>query len=95
MRQPAAAEWARQRLSESAPSSEWAPDAAQALRATEGLKPGAATKLDAAALEAIAGDVPSVTLKREQVVGVALAELIAAAGLQARERSSPVPPSSL
>jgi hypothetical protein len=40
---------------------------ATALKATEALRPGAATELDAATLEAIAGDAPTCSLKREQV----------------------------
>lgn len=48
----------------------------QARRATEGLKPGSATTLDAAALEALAGDVPSVTLAREEVVGMLVCDVM-------------------
>ena len=55
---------------------------AAALRATEGLAPGAATVLDAAALEALAADIPSLTLPRAAAVGVSVAELTVAAGLQ-------------
>lgn len=51
----------------------------QAVRATEGLKPGAATTLDAAALEALAGDVPSVTLSRGEVVGALVCDVMARA----------------
>jgi tyrosyl-tRNA synthetase len=42
---------------------------AQALKATAALRPGAATELDAATLEAIAGDAPSCELARGQVRG--------------------------
>jgi len=52
---------------------------AQALKATEALKPGAATALDAATLEAIAGDAPSADLPRSEVVGAALADVMVAA----------------
>ena len=55
---------------------------AQALRTTEALAPGAATALDAGVLEAIAGDAPSATLPRGAVVGVALVDVMVAAGLQ-------------
>jgi tyrosyl-tRNA synthetase len=43
---------------------------AQALKATEALRPGAATELDTATLEAIAGDAPSAALPREKVRGL-------------------------
>jgi len=55
---------------------------AQALAATEALKPGAETKLDSAALEAIAEEAPSATLTRDQVVGKTLADVAVAAGIQ-------------
>mmetsp|Transcript_34513 Transcript_34513/g.76679 ORF Transcript_34513/g.76679 Transcript_34513/m.76679 type:complete len:484 (+) Transcript_34513:26-1477(+) len=54
----------------------------QALKATEALKPGSSTQLDAATLEAVAGDAPSATLKREQVAGVTLVDVMVAVGLQ-------------
>lgn len=53
----------------------------QALRTTEALKPGADTALDAATLEAIAGDAPSAQLGREVVAGQLLVDVAAAAGL--------------
>jgi len=46
------------------------------------MKPGAATQLDAASLEAIAGDVPCVTLPRAVVVDAPVVDVMAAAGLQ-------------
>lgn len=56
----------------------------QALRATEGLAPGSATQLDGATLEALAGDVPSITLGRSLVLSGAftVAELAVASGMQ-------------
>ena len=48
----------------------------------QALAPGAETTLDAAALEAIAGEAPSATLRRDAVVGAALADVAVAAGLQ-------------
>jgi len=44
--------------------------------------PPAATKLDADSLEAIAGDAPSATLPRDQLVGAALADVMVAVGMQ-------------
>jgi tyrosyl-tRNA synthetase len=55
---------------------------AAALRATQGLAPGAATVLDAETLESLAADVPTVQLARAAAVGVTVAELAVAAGLQ-------------
>ncbi|KXZ43833.1 hypothetical protein GPECTOR_79g112 [Gonium pectorale] len=55
---------------------------AQALKATEALKPGAATQLDAATLEEVAGDAPSATLSRGSVAGATLADVMAAVKLQ-------------
>lgn len=54
----------------------------QALKATEALRPGAATQLDAASLEAVAADAPSSTLPRDQVAGKPLADVLLATGLQ-------------
>ncbi|KAL4438252.1 hypothetical protein ABPG77_010613 [Micractinium sp. CCAP 211/92] len=54
----------------------------QAIKATEALAPGAATKLDADSLEAIAGDAPSATLPRDQLVGAGLADVMVAVGMQ-------------
>ena len=53
----------------------------QALRATESMKPGADTELSVDALEAIAEDVPSVALAKDDVVGAMVAEMMVAAGL--------------
>ena len=55
---------------------------AQALAATAALRPGADTALDADALEVAAGDGPSASLPRGEVVGRPLADLMAAVGLQ-------------
>ncbi|WIA32365.1 hypothetical protein OEZ86_003198 [Tetradesmus obliquus] len=54
---------------------------AQALKATEALRPGAATALDAATLEAIAGDAPSCSLPAGQLVGATLIDVMVAAGM--------------
>lgn len=54
----------------------------QALRATEGLRPGAETVLDATTLEALAGDIPTKSFARDAVVGKGVAELLAATALQ-------------
>ena len=55
---------------------------AQAIKATEGLKPGADTVLDAATLEALAGDIPSAELARDDVVGKTVVDVLVGAGLQ-------------
>lgn len=55
---------------------------AQALAATAALRPGAATVLDADTLETAAGEGPSASLPRGEVVGRPLAELMAAVGMQ-------------
>jgi len=57
----------------------------QALRATQGLAPGASAALDVDALEAMAADVPCVELAKADVLGgeYSVAELLVAAGLQA------------
>lgn len=54
----------------------------QALAATAALRPGAATVLDAATLEAAAGDGPSATLPRAAVVGAPLVDVLVAVGMQ-------------
>ncbi|GAQ84234.1 Tyrosyl-tRNA synthetase [Klebsormidium nitens] len=54
---------------------------AQALAATQGLAPGAATKLDISALEAIAADIPSVSLPIDKVEGQVIVDVFVAAGL--------------
>ena len=48
----------------------------------QALAPGSETELDATALEAIASEAPSASLSRAEVVGVALADVAVAAGLQ-------------
>ena len=53
----------------------------EALQATAALAPGAATKLDINALQAIAEDIPSTQLAAEQVQGVLVVDLAVAAGL--------------
>lgn len=53
-----------------------------ALAATAALAPGSDTKLDVATLEAIAEDVPSVTLPLDAVQDAPLIEVMVAAGLQ-------------
>ena len=55
---------------------------AQALKATEGLKPGAETVLDADTLEALAGDIPSAELSKDQIVGQTVVDVMAATKLQ-------------
>ena len=50
--------------------------------ATQALSPGGSTTLDAATLEAIAEEAPSVSKPRSEVVGCALADLLAAVGMQ-------------
>lgn len=55
---------------------------AQALAATDALRPGADTALDADALEAAAGDGPSATRPRAAVVGVPLVDVMVDVGLQ-------------
>ena len=50
-------------------------------RVTEGAKPGQSAELSAETLQAIAADMPNVTLEREQVVGHSYAALAAVTGL--------------
>ncbi len=54
----------------------------------QALQPGATTALDAATLEAIAGDVPSASLDKGQVVGQPLVQLMVASGLQPSKAAS-------
>ena len=54
----------------------------------QALRPGAATALDAATLEAIAGDVPSAALDRDQVVDQLLVQVMVATGLQPNKSAS-------
>ena len=53
-----------------------------ALKVTEGAAPGAKTALDSAALESIAGDMPSHTLPADDVVNAKLVDLMVKVGLQ-------------
>eukprot|EP00899_Mesostigma_viride_P027938 jgi/Mesvir1/8329/Mv12592-RA.2 len=53
----------------------------QALKATEGLRPGSATQLDVKTLEAIAADVPSTVLPRTSIAGAPLVDIMTAIGL--------------
>lgn len=53
----------------------------QALKATEALRPGAATALDATTLEAIAGDAPSCNLAASQCTNVPLVDVMVASGM--------------
>lgn len=55
---------------------------AVALKVTEAAAPGASTELNAETLEAIAADMPSKVLLKEQVVGVKLVDLLCNIGLQ-------------
>ena len=48
----------------------------------QALAPGGSTKLDAAALEAILEEAPSVTKSQPEVVGTPLADLLASLGMQ-------------
>lgn len=59
-----------------------------ALTATQALQPGSTTALDAATLEAIAGDVPSASLDKGQVVGQPLVQVMVASGLQSSKAAS-------
>lgn len=54
----------------------------------QALRPGAATALDAATLEAIASDVPSASLERGQVVDQQLVQVMVATGLQPNKSAS-------
>ena len=54
----------------------------------QALQPGATTALNAATLEAIAGDVPSVSLDKGQVVGQPLVQVMVASGLQSSKAAS-------
>ncbi|KAK3259747.1 hypothetical protein CYMTET_31268, partial [Cymbomonas tetramitiformis] len=53
-----------------------------ALKATEGLRPGSKTEMDAETLDAIADMVPGVVLTRDQVVGQTAVDVMALAGIQ-------------
>ena len=54
----------------------------QAKRATEVLKPGNDTPLDAELLESMTSEAPCTTLERSQVVGAGLADVLVACGMQ-------------
>jgi tyrosyl-tRNA synthetase len=54
----------------------------QALNATAALAPGSSTKLDASSLEAAAGDCPSASIAREDVVGTPLPDVMVQVGMQ-------------
>ena len=54
----------------------------------QALQPGTTTALDAATLEAIAGDVPSASLDKGQVVGQPLVQVMVASGLQPSKAAS-------
>lgn len=54
---------------------------AEALKATEALRPGAETKLDWKTIEGIAEDVPSCSLAYDQVLNLSLVDLSVSAGL--------------
>lgn len=60
----------------------------QALNATQALAPGGSTKLDAAALEAIAEDAPAASLPQAEVIDRALADVMTAVGLQPSKAAS-------
>ena len=54
----------------------------------QALQPGSTTALDAATLEAIAGDVPSASLDKGQIVGQPLVQVMVASGLQSSKAAS-------
>jgi tyrosyl-tRNA synthetase len=54
----------------------------QALKATEGLKPGSDTVLDAETLESLADDIPCAEVTRDELVGRPVIDVMAATGLQ-------------
>ena len=54
----------------------------QALKATEGLKPGSDTVLDAETLESLADDIPCAEVTRDELVGRPVVDVMAATGLQ-------------
>lgn len=64
----------------------------QALKATDALRPGAATELDAATLEAIAGDAPSCELPRAQVRRAARRPAAVVRAQPPACRRTPLPP---
>lgn len=54
----------------------------QALSATEALAPGSQTKLSAESLEAAAGDCPTASISKEDVIGAALPDVMVQVGMQ-------------
>jgi tyrosyl-tRNA synthetase len=54
----------------------------KALKATEGLRPGADTVLDAETLEALAEVIPTAELRADEVLGQPVVDVMALAGLQ-------------
>ncbi|XP_042038803.1 tyrosine--tRNA ligase, chloroplastic/mitochondrial-like isoform X2 [Salvia splendens] len=54
---------------------------AEALKATEALRPGAETKLDSKTIESIAEDVPSFSLPQDKVLDISLVDLSVCTGL--------------
>ncbi|KAG6505544.1 hypothetical protein ZIOFF_037903 [Zingiber officinale] len=60
----------------------------EALKATEALRPGAETQLDAATIEGIAEDVPSCSLSYEQVLNSSLIDLSVSTGLLASKSAA-------
>ncbi|XP_074563176.1 tyrosine--tRNA ligase, chloroplastic/mitochondrial, partial [Curcuma longa] len=61
---------------------------AEALKATEALRPGAETQLDAATIEGIAEDVPSCSLPYDQVLNSSLIDLSVSTGLLASKSAA-------
>lgn len=55
----------------------------QAMKATEALRPGSQTELDVSTLESIAGEAPSVTLPRDQLVDKPLVDVMVTAKMLA------------
>ncbi len=53
-----------------------------ALRVTRGAAPGASAKLDAEVLEAVASEMPNMTLPSTEIVGIKLIDLLAKTGMQ-------------
>lgn len=60
----------------------------EALKATEALRPGAETQLDAEAIEGIAEDIPSCSLAYEQVLNAFLVDLSVSTGLLASKSAA-------
>ncbi|RWR76577.1 Aminoacyl-tRNA synthetase [Cinnamomum micranthum f. kanehirae] len=60
----------------------------EALKATEALRPGAETQLDAEAIEGIAEDIPSCSLAYERVLNASLVDLSVSTGLLASKSAA-------